>query len=100
MLSFRQFSSLSLLGRTKTARRGALNQDHRRSIIYRMSSATLPSARDASQPLSENKHLLRWVEKMAELTKPAAIHWVDGSQDEYDALCAQMVDSRHLHQAQ
>ena len=28
---------------------------------------------------------------MAELTKPAAIHWVDGSQQEYDALCAGMV---------
>jgi phosphoenolpyruvate carboxykinase (GTP) len=42
-------------------------------------------------PLSDNKHLLKWVEKMAELTKPAAIHWVDGSQEEYDTLCAQMV---------
>src|SRR5690242_18376616 len=44
-----------------------------------------------STPLSTNKHLLRWVEKMAELTRPEAIHWVDGSQEEYDALCAQMV---------
>ena len=48
--------------------------------------------RDVSVPLSQNTHLLRWVEKMAELTKPAAIHWVDGSQEEYDALCAQMVE--------
>jgi phosphoenolpyruvate carboxykinase (GTP) len=30
---------------------------------------------------------------MAELTKPAAIHWVDGSKTEKDALCAQMVAS-------
>jgi phosphoenolpyruvate carboxykinase (GTP) len=44
-------------------------------------------------PLSTNKHLIRWVEKMADLTKPAAIHWVDGSQEENDALCAQMVSS-------
>ncbi len=44
-------------------------------------------------PLSTNKHLIRWVEKMADLTKPAAIHWVDGSQEENDALCAQMVKS-------
>ena len=43
--------------------------------------------------LSTNTHLLRWVEKMAELCKPAAIHWVDGSQGEYDALCAEMVAS-------
>ena len=42
--------------------------------------------------MSENKHLLRWVEKMAELTQPENIHWVDGSQEEYDALCAQMIE--------
>ena len=29
---------------------------------------------------------------MAALTKPAAIHWVDGSQEEYDDLCDQLVD--------
>lgn len=29
---------------------------------------------------------------MSALTKPAAIHWVDGSQEEYDALCQQLVD--------
>ena len=38
-----------------------------------------------------NKHLLRWVEKMAELCQPASIHWVDGSRDEYDFLCDQLV---------
>src|SRR5438477_3012391 len=48
--------------------------------------------RDPATPLSTNVHLLNWVEKMANLTKPAAIHWVDGSQEEYDALCAQMVE--------
>jgi phosphoenolpyruvate carboxykinase (GTP) len=57
-----------------------------------MSTVTTKSARNVSRPLSENKHLLRWVEKMAELTTPANIHWVDGSQEEYDALCAQMVE--------
>jgi phosphoenolpyruvate carboxykinase (GTP) len=49
-------------------------------------------ARDASLPLSRNEHLLRWVEKMATLTQPAAIHWVDGSPEENEALCAQMVE--------
>ena len=30
---------------------------------------------------------------MANLTKPSAIHWVDGSQEENDLLCEQMVQS-------
>jgi phosphoenolpyruvate carboxykinase (GTP) len=49
--------------------------------------------RNPSTPLSINPHLLRWVEKMAALTKPASIHWVDGSQAENEALCAQLVAS-------
>ncbi len=40
-----------------------------------------------------NKHLIRWVEKMAELCQPERIHWVDGSQAEYDALCDQLVEA-------
>jgi phosphoenolpyruvate carboxykinase (GTP) len=49
-----------------------------------------------SQPLSKNGHLLRWVEKIAELTCPAEIHWVDGSPEENQALCRQMVESGTL----
>src|SRR5690242_1335415 len=49
------------------------------------------SLRNPAVPLSENHHLLRWVEKMARLTRPAAIHWVDGSQEENEFLCEQMV---------
>jgi phosphoenolpyruvate carboxykinase (GTP) len=49
--------------------------------------------RDVSLPLCQNTHLIRWVEKMANLTRPAAIHWVDGSQEEYDMLCDQMVEN-------
>src|SRR4051794_27809693 len=52
---------------------------------------TATTARNVSVPLSENHHLLKWVEKMARLTKPAAIHWVDGSEEENEALCAEMV---------
>ena len=47
----------------------------------------------SATPLSENKHLLRWVEKTAALTKPSAIHWVDGSEEEYEQICSQMVES-------
>src|SRR5258705_2705354 len=57
-----------------------------------MSSRTVSSRKLASEsPLSKNDHLLRWVEKMAELTRPARIHWVDGSQEEHDHLCHEMV---------
>jgi phosphoenolpyruvate carboxykinase (GTP) len=57
-----------------------------------MSTVTTKTPRDVAKPLSSNKHLLRWVEKMAELTKPRDIHWVDGSEEENEALCAQMVE--------
>ncbi len=52
--------------------------------------------RNPAVPLSKNEHLLRWVEKMAELAKPAAIHWVDGSQEENEALLSDMVASGTL----
>jgi phosphoenolpyruvate carboxykinase (GTP) len=42
-------------------------------------------------PLSTNPALLQWVDQIAKLTKPAAIHWVDGSQEENDSLCNQLV---------
>jgi len=48
-------------------------------------------SRDPAVPLSGNEHLLRWVEKMALLTQPATIHWVDGSEKENEALCTEMV---------
>src|SRR5579863_8979429 len=49
--------------------------------------------RNPAAPLSRNQHLLRWVEKMSELTRPSAVHWVDGSKEEYDMLCEQLVQS-------
>ncbi len=47
--------------------------------------------RDPATPLSTNVHLVNWVEKMANLTKPDVIHWVDGSAEEDEALKAEMV---------
>ena len=46
----------------------------------------------SNEPLSQNRNLLRWVEKMADLCQPARIHWVDGSQAEADLLYAEMVE--------
>ena len=39
----------------------------------------------------KNARLIAWVAEMAALCKPAQIHWCDGSQEEYDALCEQLV---------
>jgi phosphoenolpyruvate carboxykinase (GTP) len=47
----------------------------------------------ASHHPTTNKHLIRWVEKMADLTQPHSIHWVDGTKAEYDELCNQLVDA-------
>jgi len=47
----------------------------------------------SAKPLTANKHLIRWVEKMAELTQPSAIHWVDGSTQENEQLCEELIAS-------
>jgi len=53
----------------------------------------MPRACTQESCLTTNKHLIRWVEKMADLMQPDHIHWVDGSQEEYDSLCQLLVDS-------
>ncbi|OIR08004.1 phosphoenolpyruvate carboxykinase [mine drainage metagenome] len=40
-----------------------------------------------------HQKLLKWVDEIAQLTKPDNIHWCDGSQAEYDALCQTLVDA-------
>ncbi|GAB3441344.1 phosphoenolpyruvate carboxykinase (GTP) [Insolitispirillum peregrinum] len=42
---------------------------------------------------TKNAKLLAWVDEIAKLCKPASIHWCDGSQEEYDRLCQEMVDA-------
>ncbi|MDR6534384.1 phosphoenolpyruvate carboxykinase (GTP) [Variovorax soli] len=41
----------------------------------------------------KNASLIAWVADMAALCKPEAIHWCDGSQEEYERMCQLLVDS-------
>ena len=52
-----------------------------------------PAAQSASvQPeFTKNSRLLDWVAEVSRLTQPADIHWCDGSQAEYEDLCARLV---------
>jgi phosphoenolpyruvate carboxykinase (GTP) len=49
-----------------------------------VSSTTVPT---------KNQKLLDWVDEVTELTQPDAVHWCDGSAEEYDRLCQELVDA-------
>ena len=56
-----------------------------------MSASTL-----AAPAFVTSQKLLRWVEEVALLCQPKNVCWCDGSQEEYDRLCAEMVASGTL----
>ncbi len=39
-----------------------------------------------------NQALIDWVDHWTEILQPAAVHWCDGSADEYDRLCRELVE--------
>jgi phosphoenolpyruvate carboxykinase (GTP) len=42
---------------------------------------------------TKHQRLIAWVAEVAELTQPEAIHWCDGSEEEYEALCQSLIDA-------
>jgi phosphoenolpyruvate carboxykinase (GTP) len=49
------------------------------------------SSKTPNKPNTNNKHLLAWVQKMADLCQPDSIYWCDGSATENQALCDLLV---------
>lgn len=56
-------------------------------------SHNLSETTAATEAPTKNAKLSAWVEQVAELTRPDSIHWCDGSAEEYDRLCQEMVDA-------
>jgi phosphoenolpyruvate carboxykinase (GTP) len=42
---------------------------------------------------TRNEKLLSWVDEVSGLTQPQAIHWCDGSAEEYETLCRALVEA-------
>jgi phosphoenolpyruvate carboxykinase (GTP) len=40
---------------------------------------------------THNKNLIAWVDEVAKLAQPDRVYWCDGSDEEYDRLCAELV---------
>lgn len=43
-----------------------------------------------------NRQLVAWVKTIEELCQPDAVHWCDGSVEEYDRLCEEMIGTGTL----
>jgi phosphoenolpyruvate carboxykinase (GTP) len=59
---------------------------------YRNHSEVNPDVSATAVP-TNHKELLSWVEEVAALTQPDAVHWCDGSSEEYDALSQVLIDA-------
>ncbi|XP_049851204.1 uncharacterized protein LOC126325537 isoform X2 [Schistocerca gregaria] len=46
------------------------------------------------KPFTHNEKLLKWVDEITSLCRPAKVYWCTGTTAEYDYLCSQLVESR------
>ncbi len=53
----------------------------------------MTDATAAPEAPTQNEALKGWVEEIAALTTPQSIHWCDGSAEEYDRLCNDLVEA-------
>jgi phosphoenolpyruvate carboxykinase (GTP) len=54
---------------------------------------TVTEVTQASAARTTNRKLLAWVDEVAQLTQPDSVHWCDGSAEEYENLCRQLVEA-------
>ncbi len=59
-------------------------------------SAITGSHGSGTMPENAPESVIEWVNSIAELTKPTAIHWCDGSSQEYDRLTREMIETGTL----
>ena len=55
-----------------------------------MTAATIPGLDTAP---TKHEGLLAWVQEVAELTQPDRVAFADGSEEEFDRLCAHLVEA-------
>ena len=58
-----------------------------------MSQSTYTAASVSAPEYVRHEKLKAWVAEVANLTQPDQIYWADGTQEEYDRLCAQLVEA-------